>query len=209
MYNHNKAQQSKNRVHISWDILYVQPHHDTLWYTGFQCKLIKLRWTSTIFLTTLKRQSHNNGLQPGVGVTGPIYPVALNFPNSQYHQNACYLLYMTSVLTCVAAAELRWHLSHMNVIKRIRQVQNQDQTLPDGKIKLRSFSNPNSRDVRESPQVYLSNDTVGSSVIQGELLECHLALWCHTSLFLKLSDNVHHYSQCKTSICYFFYICLW
>ena len=24
MYNHNKAQQSKNRVHISWDILYRQ-----------------------------------------------------------------------------------------------------------------------------------------------------------------------------------------
>ena len=23
MYNHNKAQQSKNRVHISWDILYA------------------------------------------------------------------------------------------------------------------------------------------------------------------------------------------
>ena len=23
MYNHNKAQQSKNRVHISWDILYM------------------------------------------------------------------------------------------------------------------------------------------------------------------------------------------
>ena len=23
MYNHNKAQQSKNRVHISWDLLYV------------------------------------------------------------------------------------------------------------------------------------------------------------------------------------------
>ena len=23
MYNHNKAQQSKNRVHISWDILYT------------------------------------------------------------------------------------------------------------------------------------------------------------------------------------------
>ena len=22
MYNHNKAQQSKNRVHISWDVLY-------------------------------------------------------------------------------------------------------------------------------------------------------------------------------------------
>ena len=26
MYNHNKAQQSKNRVHISWDILYVISH---------------------------------------------------------------------------------------------------------------------------------------------------------------------------------------
>ena len=25
MYNHNKAQQSKNRVHISWDILYASP----------------------------------------------------------------------------------------------------------------------------------------------------------------------------------------
>ena len=23
MYNHNKAQQSKNRVHVSWDILYI------------------------------------------------------------------------------------------------------------------------------------------------------------------------------------------
>ena len=23
MYNHNKAQQSENRVHISWDILYL------------------------------------------------------------------------------------------------------------------------------------------------------------------------------------------
>ena len=28
MYNHNKAQQSKNRVHISWDILYV---HYWMW----------------------------------------------------------------------------------------------------------------------------------------------------------------------------------
>ena len=24
MYDHNKAQQSKNRVHISWDILYSE-----------------------------------------------------------------------------------------------------------------------------------------------------------------------------------------
>ena len=28
MYNHNKAQQSKNRVHISWDILF--PSHNAL-----------------------------------------------------------------------------------------------------------------------------------------------------------------------------------
>ena len=26
MYNHNKAQQSKNRVYISWDILYILQH---------------------------------------------------------------------------------------------------------------------------------------------------------------------------------------
>ena len=30
MYNHNKAQQSKNRVHISWDILYVDYLQDPL-----------------------------------------------------------------------------------------------------------------------------------------------------------------------------------
>ena len=30
MYNHNKAQQSKNRVHISWDILYENIAFDDL-----------------------------------------------------------------------------------------------------------------------------------------------------------------------------------
>ena len=30
MYNHNKAQQSKNRVQISWDILYIQPYFSIL-----------------------------------------------------------------------------------------------------------------------------------------------------------------------------------
>ena len=30
MYNHNKAQQSKNRVHISWDILYAALRVDEL-----------------------------------------------------------------------------------------------------------------------------------------------------------------------------------
>ena len=31
MYNHNKAQQSKNRVHISWDILYVDVLFANYW----------------------------------------------------------------------------------------------------------------------------------------------------------------------------------
>ena len=30
MYNHNKAQQSKNRVHISWDILYASVNYDII-----------------------------------------------------------------------------------------------------------------------------------------------------------------------------------
>ena len=29
MYNHNKAQQSKNRAHISWDILYTWVNTDS------------------------------------------------------------------------------------------------------------------------------------------------------------------------------------
>ena len=31
MYNHNKAQQSKNRVHISWDILYYKTDIGNNW----------------------------------------------------------------------------------------------------------------------------------------------------------------------------------
>ena len=30
MYNHNKAQQSSNRVHISWDILYCESQRHTM-----------------------------------------------------------------------------------------------------------------------------------------------------------------------------------
>ena len=33
MYNHNKAQQSKNRVHIPWDILYLFILLNVLWYS--------------------------------------------------------------------------------------------------------------------------------------------------------------------------------
>ena len=31
MHNHNKAQQSKNRVHISWDILYSDIRDIVMW----------------------------------------------------------------------------------------------------------------------------------------------------------------------------------
>ena len=34
MYNHNKAQQSKNRVHISWDILYIVQKMPVVCSTG-------------------------------------------------------------------------------------------------------------------------------------------------------------------------------
>ena len=42
MYNHNKAQQSKNRSHISWDILY-DPHikmNNRAWKDGFYIEII-------------------------------------------------------------------------------------------------------------------------------------------------------------------------
>ena len=35
MYNHNKAQQSKNRVHIYWDILYMESLCDVSSYFRF------------------------------------------------------------------------------------------------------------------------------------------------------------------------------
>ena len=50
MYNHNKAQQSKNRVHISWDILY----HCSVWVKStlilcsFQVEATKhAKWTNS------------------------------------------------------------------------------------------------------------------------------------------------------------------
>ena len=35
MYNHNKAQQSQNRVHISWDILYAALGRDVQTYVRY------------------------------------------------------------------------------------------------------------------------------------------------------------------------------
>ena len=42
MYNHNKAQQSKNRVHISWDILYM--HVDVVNTLGLRRSLLSNLW---------------------------------------------------------------------------------------------------------------------------------------------------------------------
>ena len=35
MYNHNKAQQSSNRAHISWDIVYDAPRQTPLIWTAY------------------------------------------------------------------------------------------------------------------------------------------------------------------------------
>ena len=37
MYNHNKAQHSKNRVHISWDILYMLRNMRTFSFQEAMC----------------------------------------------------------------------------------------------------------------------------------------------------------------------------
>ena len=44
MYNHKKAQQSKNRVHISWDILYTQ--HFSWLLPSTMLRKYSLYWTS-------------------------------------------------------------------------------------------------------------------------------------------------------------------
>ena len=40
MYNHNKAQQSKNRVHISWDILYMRAHILIIYFFTLQIFIV-------------------------------------------------------------------------------------------------------------------------------------------------------------------------
>ena len=42
MYNHNKAQQSKNRVHISWDILYHAISSARITVDGFAHKYLDI-----------------------------------------------------------------------------------------------------------------------------------------------------------------------
>ena len=53
MYNHNKAQQSKNRVHISWDILYhTQKPHTGLAIIYQQKGPLSLELTTRITIDT-------------------------------------------------------------------------------------------------------------------------------------------------------------
>ena len=51
MYNHNKAQQSKNRVHISWDILYLQHTHTADYILEEYIIFLKLAWILVILNT--------------------------------------------------------------------------------------------------------------------------------------------------------------
>ena len=58
MYNHNKAQQSKNHVHISWDILYVFIKQGEK-NGKFACYVIALP-SIVCILNRLQRQSKHN-----------------------------------------------------------------------------------------------------------------------------------------------------
>ena len=51
MYNHNKAQQSKNRVHIFWDILYTGKTTSLYW----DDPQINLLLFATILCTVIKQ----------------------------------------------------------------------------------------------------------------------------------------------------------
>ena len=55
MYNHNKAQQSKNRVYISWDILYYSTKHDTC-----RSSTSKLKMETAMGVGTIRAELHNN-----------------------------------------------------------------------------------------------------------------------------------------------------
>ena len=54
MYNHKKAQQSKNRLHISWDILYASPGH----HLNQRCSLVNHTLQGTYFYENLYRNKH-------------------------------------------------------------------------------------------------------------------------------------------------------
>ena len=61
MFNHNKAQQSSNRVHISWDILYVRREEDWLSFM-YKNPLHKDRLEPMFTDTTIKANEKLNSV---------------------------------------------------------------------------------------------------------------------------------------------------
>ena len=61
MFNHNKAQQSSNRVHISWDILYVRREEDWLSFM-YENPLHKDRLEPMFTDTTIKANEKLNSV---------------------------------------------------------------------------------------------------------------------------------------------------
>ena len=66
MYNHNKAQQSKNRVHISWDILYNpdKSQSNMIWYCTQKVKewadfALTLQWRHNGHDSVSNHQPHD------------------------------------------------------------------------------------------------------------------------------------------------------
>ena len=97
MYNHNKAQQSKNRVHISWDILYTG-QHALLALIQIGVRMINSFSTSVVYIwhpnlyIVVTVPVQNNSLRPGDSVwwhrSG--WKLAQIF--------ACYLTHSTKIL---------------------------------------------------------------------------------------------------------------
>ena len=91
MYNHNKAQQSKNRVHISWDILYVY------WYP-----IVLLMWADTvtsILLNTghlIEANLGNLGAQSHITYPKLLTLYVLKFPEGT--KTSIYILFLHFVM---------------------------------------------------------------------------------------------------------------
>ena len=70
MYNHNKAQQSKNRVHISWDILYII---ESIWWMPIAWYLFVTRVSAAMILVSgrlISNMSQCNAIQIGGATIG-------------------------------------------------------------------------------------------------------------------------------------------
>ena len=137
MYNHNKAQQSSNRVHISWDILYICDDYQTLptfldwlWKDSYICKQkISKLYAIYIRLPRLGTARYSTRIIyylslviSWVGVTkAPFANFSVNkiFDLTEVPVR-CFVSY--SYLAGVIAAELQWHLPNINMIVNSKRV---------------------------------------------------------------------------------------